>query len=35
MASTDIDGGTDGDPVFRVWPVERIGPMNGYFGSGR
>ena len=24
-----------GEPFFRVWPLERIGPMNGYFGSGR
>lgn len=24
-----------GEPFFRVWPPERIGPMNGYFGSGR
>lgn len=24
-----------GEPFFRVWPVNRIGPMNGYFGSGR
>ncbi len=22
-----------GEPFFRVWPVNRIGPMNGYFGS--
>jgi len=24
-----------GEPFLRVWPVDRIGPMNGYFGSGR
>ncbi len=24
-----------GEPFFRVWPVARIGPMNGYLGSGR
>lgn len=22
-----------GEPFFRVWPFERIGPMNSYFGS--
>jgi len=24
-----------GEPFFRVWPFDRIGPMNGYFGSRR
>lgn len=24
-----------GEPFFRVWPFDRIGPMNGYFGGGR
>ncbi len=24
-----------GEPFFRVWPPDRIGPMNGYFGSPR
>lgn len=24
-----------GEPFFRVWPVDRIGPMNGYLGGGR
>lgn len=22
-----------GEPYFRVWPLSRFGPMNGYFGS--
>lgn len=24
-----------GEPFLRVWPTDRIGPMNGYFGSAR
>jgi signal peptidase I len=24
-----------GEPFFRAWPPEKIGPMNGYFGSPR
>lgn len=24
-----------GEPFLRVWPPERFGPMNGYFGSAR
>jgi signal peptidase I len=24
-----------GEPFFRVWPPDRLGPMNGYFGSPR
>ena len=27
------EGDLIGEPYFRVWPLERIGGMNGYFGS--
>jgi len=24
-----------GEPYFRIWPLSRFGPMNGYFGSSK